>query len=118
MVNPAVKRLHTMFSLIPTNSEVHKPDCWFIGRALLAHGVSKVAEGLCADQETLPQFDASTPQDQFVTEGGRTVGLNETSGARPRSGGQIISRARAKTNHNLYPLFRGKGATVTEDGER
>jgi hypothetical protein len=77
----AVQHLRTILSLILTNSEVRKllSDFSLIGRDLLALGASKVGEGLRPDCEDLARVNDSSPQDQFVTEGGRTVGSTETA---------------------------------------
>lgn len=76
----AVQHLRALFSLILTNAEVRKllSDFSVIGRDLLARGAEKAAEAARPDQERLRQVDESAPKDQFVTEGGRTAGPNET----------------------------------------
>lgn len=76
----AVQHLRTLLSLIFTNSEVRKllSDFAVIGRDLLARGAVKVAEATRPDQERLRQVDESAPNDQFITEGGRVAGPNET----------------------------------------
>jgi hypothetical protein len=75
----AVKHLRTLLSLLLTNSEARKlvSDFTVIGRDLLARGAVKAAEGIRPSDEQLRGVDASAPNDQFVTEGGRTVGPNE-----------------------------------------
>jgi hypothetical protein len=76
----AVQHLRTLLSLILTNSEVRKlfSDLSLIGRDLLARAASKAAEKVRPDPEALAHVDDSAPQDQFVTENGRTTGLHET----------------------------------------
>ncbi|KAF8148712.1 hypothetical protein B0H34DRAFT_668275 [Crassisporium funariophilum] len=76
----AVRHLRTLLSLIATNSEVRKllSDFSLIGRDLLSKGASKAAETIAPDQERLQRVDHSAPKDQFITEGGRVAGPNET----------------------------------------
>jgi hypothetical protein len=109
-----VQHLRTILSLILTNSEVRKllSDFSLIGRDLLALGASKVAEGLRPDPEALARVDDSSPQDKFVTEGGRTVGLNET----PVLEAQIPGTSTTVSQHPKDDL--GKDAKVKqENGE-
>jgi hypothetical protein len=75
----AVHHLRTLLNLILTNSEARKllSDFGIIGRDLLARGAAKVSDTLRPDEERLAKVNHSTPQDQFVTEGGRTVGPDE-----------------------------------------
>ncbi|TFK35771.1 hypothetical protein BDQ12DRAFT_307288 [Crucibulum laeve] len=76
----AVRHLRTLFSLILTNSEVRKllTDFSLIGRDLLARGLSKGAEAVAPPADRLQGVDESAPNDQFITEGGRVAGRNET----------------------------------------
>ncbi|TCD61093.1 hypothetical protein EIP91_009046 [Steccherinum ochraceum] len=76
----AVAHLRTLLSLIFTNAEVRKllSDFSVIGRDLLARGASKVADHARPNEEALRRVDESAPNDQFVTEGGRNAGPNET----------------------------------------
>ncbi|KAF8890527.1 hypothetical protein CPB84DRAFT_1816344 [Gymnopilus junonius] len=76
----AVKHLRTLLTLILTNSEVRKllSDFSLIGRDLLSKGAVKVAETIAPNPDKLAQVDQSAPNDQFITEGGRVVGPNET----------------------------------------
>jgi hypothetical protein len=76
----AVRQLRTILSLVLTNSEVRKflSDFSLIGCDLLARGASKAADRLRPDSEALAHVNNSAPQDQFLTEGGRKVGFNET----------------------------------------
>jgi hypothetical protein len=76
----AVRHLRTILSLVLTNSEVRKllSDFSLIGRDLPTHGASKAADSLRPDKEALAHVDETTPQEQFVTEGGRKVGPTET----------------------------------------
>ncbi|EPQ50351.1 hypothetical protein GLOTRDRAFT_141540 [Gloeophyllum trabeum ATCC 11539] len=76
----AVQHLRTLLSLVLTNSEVRKllSDFSVIGRDLLAKGAAKAASKIGPDEERLRQVDDTAPNDQFVTEGGRTVGPDET----------------------------------------
>ncbi|CDO71185.1 hypothetical protein BN946_scf184845.g55 [Trametes cinnabarina] len=76
----AVQHLRTLLSLVLTNAEVRKllTDFTVIGRDILARTASKVAEKARPDEERLRQVDDSAPRDQFVSEGGRLVGPDET----------------------------------------
>jgi len=76
----AVQHLRTILSLVLTNSEVRKllSDFSLIGRDLLARGAAKAADNLRPDKEALAHVDETAPHDQFITEGGRTAGPNET----------------------------------------
>ena len=76
----AVRHLHTILSLVLTNSKVRKllSDFSLIGRDLLARDASKAAGRLRPDSEALAHVNDSAPQDQFLIEGGRKVGPNET----------------------------------------
>ena len=49
-----------------------------MGRDLLARGASKAAAELAPDREALARVNNSAPQNQFVAEGGRIAGPNET----------------------------------------
>ena len=68
-----------MLNLVLTNSEARKllSDFGVIGRDLLARGAAKVSERLRPDEEELAKVNHSSPQDQFVTEGGRATGPEE-----------------------------------------
>ena len=76
----AVKHLRTLLSLVMTNAEVRKllTDFSVIGRDILARTASKVADKARPDEEALRRIDESAPENQFVTEGGRRVGTDET----------------------------------------
>ncbi|KAH9941112.1 uncharacterized protein BXZ73DRAFT_42167 [Epithele typhae] len=76
----AVKHLRTLLSLVMTNAEVRKllTDFSTIGRDILARTASKVADKARPDEEALHRIDESAPRDQFVTEGGRLAGQDET----------------------------------------
>lgn len=76
----AVQHLRTLLSLVVTNAEVRKflSDFSVIGRDILARTASKVAEKARPDEERLRQIDDSAPRDQFMSEGGRVVGPDET----------------------------------------
>jgi hypothetical protein len=76
----AVKHLHTLLTLVVTNSEVRKLfyDFSVIGRDLLAKGAIKTAEFIAPTEENLRKVDQSAPNDQFVAEGGRVAGPSET----------------------------------------
>jgi hypothetical protein len=93
-----------------TNSEVRKllSDFSLIGRDLLALGLSKVAEGIRPHPEALARVNDTSPQDQFITEGGRPVGPNET----PELEGRIPGTETSVTQHPKDDA--GKGATVKD----
>ncbi|KAI0674595.1 hypothetical protein C8Q78DRAFT_1117563 [Trametes maxima] len=76
----AVQHLRTLLSLVLTNAEVRKllTDFSVIGRDILARTASKVADKARPDEEQLRRIDESAPRDQFVSEGGRRVGPDET----------------------------------------
>ena len=76
----AVQHLRTLLSLVLTNAEVRKllTDFSVIGRDILARTASKVADKARPEEERLRQVDESAPRDQFVSEGGRLVGPDET----------------------------------------
>ncbi|PCH41878.1 hypothetical protein WOLCODRAFT_137602 [Wolfiporia cocos MD-104 SS10] len=104
----AVIHLRTLLSLILTNSEVRKlvSDFSIIGRDLLARGAGKVAEAARPDQERLATVDDAAPRDQFVTEGGRPAGPDETPVLEARMPG-------TDTTVSQHPKAElGHGATV------
>ncbi|KAG2024158.1 hypothetical protein CC2G_001738 [Coprinopsis cinerea AmutBmut pab1-1] len=76
----ALKHLRTLVTLVLTNSEVRKllSDFSIIGRDLLAIGASKAAGTVAPHPDQLRQVDQTAPSDQFITEGGRVAGPNET----------------------------------------
>lgn len=76
----AAQHLRTLFDLVLTNSEVRKllSDFSLIGRDLLSTGLSKAAGSLKPNEEQLAHVDRAGPQDQFITEGGRKIGTEET----------------------------------------
>ncbi|KAF8956220.1 hypothetical protein BDZ97DRAFT_1852748 [Flammula alnicola] len=76
----ALKHLRSLLNLVLTNSEVRKllSDFSTIGRDLLSKGASKVADAIAPSEENLRNVDQSAPNDQFITEGGRVAGPNET----------------------------------------
>jgi hypothetical protein len=106
--------LVTILSLVLTNSEVRKllSDFSLIGRDLLARGASKAADSLRPDKDALAQVDDTAPQDQFITEGGRAAGPDET----PVLEARIPGTDHTVTQHPRHDL--GTGATVkTANGE-
>ncbi|KAI0819333.1 hypothetical protein BC628DRAFT_1498440 [Trametes gibbosa] len=76
----AAQHLRTLLSLVFTNAEVRKlfADFAVVGRDLLARGAEKVAEHARPGDEALRGIDAPAPAHQFVSEGGRKVGPEET----------------------------------------
>jgi hypothetical protein len=66
--------------LVLTNSKVRKllSNFSLIGRDLRALGLLKVAEGIHPHPEALACVNDTSPQDPFITKGGRPVGPNET----------------------------------------
>ncbi|PPQ68177.1 hypothetical protein CVT24_005064 [Panaeolus cyanescens] len=76
----AVKHLRTLLNLVLTNSEARKllSDFSVIGRDLLAITASKAGSSIAPSQDELRRVDQTAPNDQFITEGGRLAGPNET----------------------------------------
>jgi hypothetical protein len=76
----AVKQLRTLLTLILSNSEVRKllSDFSVIGRDLLSKGAAEAATLIAPSPEELRNVNQSAPNDQFITEGGRVAGSNET----------------------------------------
>ncbi|RPD56928.1 hypothetical protein L226DRAFT_573722 [Lentinus tigrinus ALCF2SS1-7] len=110
----AVQHLRTLLSLVLTNAEVRKllTDFSVIGRDILARTASKVADKARPDEERLRRIDESAPRDQFVTEGGRLAGPDETPVLEARIPGTDTTVAQ----HPREEL--GHGAKVTkENGE-
>lgn len=111
---PAVQHLRTILSLVLTNAEVRKlmSDFSLIGRDLLARGASKAATNLRPTDEQLRHVDESGPRDQFITEGGRVAGPNET----PVPEVTIPGTHTTVAQHPHQPL--GDGAKITTgDGD-
>ncbi|EIN12698.1 hypothetical protein PUNSTDRAFT_97516 [Punctularia strigosozonata HHB-11173 SS5] len=111
----AVKHLRTLLSLVFTNSEARKlvSDFTVIGRDLLARGAAKAAEGIRPSEEQLRNVDQTAPSDQFVTEGGRTIGPNDGT---PVPEVRVPGTGHRVAQHPHEPL--GEGAAVkTEDGQ-
>ncbi|KAI0336661.1 hypothetical protein GY45DRAFT_1376920 [Cubamyces sp. BRFM 1775] len=106
----AVQHLRTLLSLVLTNAEVRKllTDFSVIGRDILARTASKVADKARPDEERLRQVDESAPRDQFVSEGGRLVGPDETPVLEARIPGTDTTIAQ----HPREEL--GHGATVKQ----
>ena len=96
--------------MILTNSEARKllSDLSVIGRDLLARGAAKVAEGVRPDEEQLARVDDTAPHDQFITEQGRTAGLNET----PTLEARIPGTDKSVTQHPNDDL--GTGARLKD----
>jgi hypothetical protein len=69
-----------LLSLVLTNSEARKllSDLSLIGRDILSHGLVKASNGVAPDPDRMKDVDATAPHDQFITEGGRHVGPDET----------------------------------------
>ncbi|KZT70697.1 hypothetical protein DAEQUDRAFT_667430 [Daedalea quercina L-15889] len=106
----AVTHLRTLLSLVMTNAEVRKlvADFSVIGRDLLARGAGKLAETARPDEARLAQVDDSAPRDQFVTEGGRVAGPDETPVVEARIPGTDTRVAQ----HPKAEL--GQGATIKQ----
>ncbi|RDX46088.1 hypothetical protein OH76DRAFT_1407219 [Lentinus brumalis] len=110
----AVQHLRTLLSLVLTNAEVRKllGDFSVIGRDILARGASKIADKARPDEERLRRVDDSAPRDQFVSEGGRLVGPDET----PVLEARIPGTGTTVAQHPREEL--GQGAKVKqENGE-
>ncbi|KAI0707522.1 hypothetical protein C8T65DRAFT_216076 [Cerioporus squamosus] len=100
----AVQHLRTLLSLVLTNAEVRKllTDFSVIGRDILARAASKVADKARPDEERLRRVDESAPRDQFVTEGGRLVGPDETpvlEARIPGTGTTVAQHPREELGH-------------------
>jgi hypothetical protein len=67
-----------LLRLILTNSEIRKllSDFSIIGRDLLSKGTHKIAEAIAPKEDELAHVDEAGPQDKFVSEGSREVGLD------------------------------------------
>jgi hypothetical protein len=107
----AVQYLHTILTLVLTNSKVHKllSDFSLIEHDLLALlRLSKVAKGIHPHPEALVQMNNMSPQDQFITKDSRPVSPNET----PELGGQIPGIETTMTQHPKDDA--GKGAKVKD----
>ncbi|KAF4574250.1 hypothetical protein EYR40_006036 [Pleurotus pulmonarius] len=110
----ATRHLRTLVSLVLTNAEVRKlfTDFSVIGRDLLAISASKASEQMRPSEDQLRGVDEPAPQDQFITEGGRVAGPNETPVLEARVPG---------TDHHVtqHPKDEfGTGATIkTESGD-
>ncbi|KZT25454.1 hypothetical protein NEOLEDRAFT_1133378 [Neolentinus lepideus HHB14362 ss-1] len=109
----AVQHLRTLLTLVLANSEVRKllSDFSVIGRDLLAKGAAKAATHIGPDQERLAQVDQTAPNDQFITEGGRVAGPEET----PVLEASVPGMDAKIKQHPREEL--GNGATVNVNGE-
>ncbi|KAJ3562734.1 hypothetical protein NP233_g9389 [Leucocoprinus birnbaumii] len=76
----AAKHLRALFHIVLTNSEARKllSDFSVIGRDLLSKTASKAATNIAPTEEQLRRADEAAPENQFITEGGRRVGPEET----------------------------------------
>lgn len=76
----AMRHMRTLLNLVFTNSEVRKlfSDFGVIGRDIFARGAAKVADIARPDDAQLQNVDQPGPNNEFVTEGGRRVGTDET----------------------------------------
>ncbi|KAG6885293.1 hypothetical protein C0993_003577 [Termitomyces sp. T159_Od127] len=76
----AVRHLRTLLSLVLTNSEVRKlfSDFSLIGRDLLSTTLQKASSHIGPSREELAHVNEPAPEGQFITEGGRPVGTDET----------------------------------------
>jgi len=110
----ATQHLRTLFSLILTNGEVRKllGDFSVVGRDLLARGVVKLAEQTRPDEESLQRVDEPGPDNEFISEGGRRVGHDET----PVPEARIPGTGTTVAQHPREELGRG-AAVKQEDGQ-
>jgi hypothetical protein len=107
----AVRHLRTILSLILTNSEVRKllSDFSVIGRDLLAKGAVKAVEIIRPTEEELAKVDEPAAADEFVSHGGRKVGLDETP---------VVSTKVPGTNiHVQHHPHSDDAKIVTEEGK-
>ncbi|RXW16225.1 hypothetical protein EST38_g9633 [Candolleomyces aberdarensis] len=122
--NQAVRHLRTLLTLILTNSEVRKllSDFALIGRDLISIGASKTSTLLAPHPDKLAEVDRPAPHDQWVTEGGRVVGTNETpvlqlKGKAPAVGegeqgvGTQAAEIKMHPKHDTQPTLHTEGGT-------
>ncbi|KAJ2922652.1 hypothetical protein H1R20_g14446, partial [Candolleomyces eurysporus] len=124
--NQAVRHLRTLLTLILTNSEVRKllSDFALIGRDLISIGASKTSTLIAPHPDKLAEVDRPAPHDQWVTEGGRVVGTNETpvlqlKGKAPvvgqGEGEQVLGTQAAEIKmhpkHDTQPTLHTEGGT-------
>ncbi|KAJ3532461.1 hypothetical protein NMY22_g7739 [Coprinellus aureogranulatus] len=111
----AVQHLRTLLTLVLTNSEVRKllSDFSLIGRDLLAIGASKAASKIAPPEHEMRKVDEAAPSDQFITEGGRQVGPNETPvlAEGVRVPGVTEGTLRMDPKHDTQPILH------TQDGD-
>jgi len=76
----AIRHLRTLLSIILTNSEVRKllSDFSVIGVDLLYKQATHLAQKIAPTDEELRNVDRSAPHQEFVTEGGRPVGPEQS----------------------------------------
>lgn len=76
----AARHLRTLLHIILTNSEARKlfSDFSVIGRDLLSKTAAKASETIAPSEEELRRADEVAPEDQFISAGGRRVGLDTT----------------------------------------
>lgn len=110
----AVKHLRTLLTLVVTNSEVRKllGDFSIVGRDLLARGAGKAANAIAPSASALEGVDQPAPDNEFMTEGGRTVGSDETPVLEANVPG--VGGVKADPHSGSAQAFRDGG----EDGQR
>lgn len=76
----AARHLRTLLHIILTNSEARKlfSDFSVIGRDLLSKTAAKASETIAPSEEELRRADEVASEDQFMSAGGRRVGLDTT----------------------------------------
>lgn len=96
-----------------TNSEVRKllSDFSLIGRDLLSIGASKAAKTISPHPDKLHRVDDPAPENQFITEGGRVAGPNETPVlAQDLPGGQ--GKVRMHPKEDTQPMLHRDGEQI------
>ncbi|KDR71966.1 hypothetical protein GALMADRAFT_253273 [Galerina marginata CBS 339.88] len=116
--NEAVKHLRTLLTLILSNSEVRKllSDFSLIGRDLLSIGAVKAASAIAPPKDALAAVDQTAPNDQFITEGGRVAGPNETPVLEARLPGTDTS-IKHHPKEDTQPMLRKADGTQKPVGE-
>lgn len=109
-----MQHLRTLLSLVLTNSEVRKllSDFSLMGRDLLSQGLQKAAGHIAPHEEALANVDATAPQDEFITEGGRRADKGET----PVLEARIPGTGATVKQHPKEDEARVKGADGRERG--
>ncbi|KDR72326.1 hypothetical protein GALMADRAFT_213339 [Galerina marginata CBS 339.88] len=114
----AVKHLRTLLTLILSDSEVRKllSDFSLIGRDLLSKTAVKAATAIAPSKEGLANIDKPAPDNQFITEGGRVAGPNETPVLEARLPGTDTT-VKHHPKEDSQPMLTGADGTQKPVGE-